>query len=379
MKIALFILLVSFSFLAKAQSVSTLTVSKKGDSLFTIGEYNKAIPYFLKANRFSEVANCYEKIGSYSSAERYYKKAITKNNSNLITEFEYAKMLVKISNFKLANSILQNLNSRFPNNPNFLYERGLVKELQNDSTAIDLFLQVYSMDKGNINASYKIARNYVENRKFAEAVPFIENGLLVDQNSSRFLTLRALKEFHTKEYHKAIDTYSILTSNGDSYISLHENLAEAYTKTMQFEKALEQYGVLFEKYDDQNPKWHHEVAILYRAMKEIEKAKKHLNIAIGLLETPLSNEYLELATIYKREGDYKNEMAALKKALANNPNNEMALYNLAVAADNYFKDKKTVLKYYENYLNQFGEKGIMRNLGKQRVSDLKKEIHFKTD
>ncbi|WP_313112935.1 tetratricopeptide repeat protein [Aequorivita sediminis] len=379
MKFTLFILLASFSFLTKAQSVSVLTDSNKGDSLFTIGEYNNAIPYFLKANRFRDAAKSYEKIGSYSSAEHYYKKTITKNNSNPVPEFEYAKMLVKISNFKLADSILQNLHSRFPNNPNFLYERGLVKELQNDSTSIDLFLQVYSMDKGNINASYKIARNYVENRKFAEAVPFIENGLLVDKNSSRFLTLRALKEFHTKEYHKTIDTYNILISNGHSYISLHENLADAYTQTMQFEKAIDQYSILFKNYDDQNPKWHHEVAILYRAMKEIEQAKKHLNIAIGLLETPLSNEYLELATIHKREGDYKNEMAALKKALANNPYNEMALYNLAVAADNYYKDKKTILKYYENYLNQFGEKGIMRNLGKQRISDLKKEIHFKTD
>ncbi len=368
-----------FSFTAEAQSVSALTVTKKGDSLFEIGEYNKAIPYYLEANRFREAAKSYEALGRNTEAQRYFERALSKSSANPKIQFEYVKLLVRDSHYKQADSILQSLQFRFPNNPNFVYERGLVKELQKDSTAFDLFLQVYSMDEGNINASYKIARNYVENRKFEAAVPFIENGLLVIQNSSRFLTLRALKEFHTHEFHNAIDTYKLLVSKGESYISLHENLADAYTKIMQFEKALEQYQILLQKYDDQNPKWHHEVAFLYRAMKEYEKAKQHLNIAIGLLETPLSNEYMELATVYKREGDYKNETAALRKSLANNPNNERSLYYLAVAADNYFKDKNTVLDYYENYLKQFGETGIMRNLVKQRVSDLKKEVHFKTD
>lgn len=379
MKYALIVSLVLFSIIAEAQSASDLAVSKKADSLFEIGEYNKAIPYFLETNRFREAAKSYEALGSNLEAQRYFEKALSEKNTNPKTEFEYVKLLVRILHYKQADSILQNLQTRFPNNANFVYERGLVKELQKDSTATDLFLQVYSMDEGNINASYKIARNYVENRKFEAAVPFIENGLLVDQNSSRFLTLRALKEFHTQEFHNAIDTYILLISKGDSYISLHENLAVALTKTMQFEKALEQYSILLQKFDDQNQKWHHEVAFLYRAMKEYEKSKHHLNIAIGLLETPLSNEYMELATIYQREGDYKNEMAALRKSLANNPNNERSLYYLAVAADNYFKDKKTVLDYYENYLKQFDKTGVMRNLVKQRVSDLKKEIHFKTD
>lgn len=260
-----------------------------------------------------------------------------------------------------------------------MYERGLLKEAQNDSAAIDLFLQVHKMDTKNINAIYKIARNNIENREFKEAEPFIEKGLSADANSSRFLTLRALKEFYTDEFHEAIATYVLLISKGESYPSLHENLAKAYSQTFQFEKALEQCNILFQKFDDKNPKWHHEVAVLYRTMHEYEKAERHFNIAIALLETPLSNEYFELSRLFGWKKDYKREMEVLRKSISNNPNNEMALYSLAVAADNYFKDKKTVLGYYENYLKQFGETGRMRNLAKQRVSDLKKEIHFSTD
>lgn len=364
---------------AEAQSVSDFSNSKKADSLYEIGEYNKAIPFFLENNRFLEVAKSYESLGNNIDAQEFYTKALSKNSNNPKTEFEYAKLLVKLSNYKKADSILQNLQSKYPNNPNFVYKRGLIKEIQNDSTALQLFLKVYDMDKNNINANYKIARNYIENRKFEDAKPFLDQALNLDPNSARFLTLQALKQFYTHEFHEAIATYSLLIAQGDSYISLHENLATSYSQTLQEEKAMQQYNILFQKFDDQNPKWHHEVALLFRSMNNYDKAKKHLNIAIGLLEIPLSKEYLELSYLYSRKAEYKNEMSALRKALANNPNNEIALYNLAVAADNFFKDKNTVLGYYDNYLKKFGDTGRMRLLAKQRLSDLKKELHFSSD
>ena len=55
------------------------------------------------------------------------------------------------------------------------------------------------------------------------------------------------------------------------------------------------------------------------------------------------------------------------------------LYNLAVATDNFYKDKNTVVKYYESYLNKFEDTGRMRLLAKQRQSDLKKELHFSSE
>ncbi len=379
MRNVLIIIFVFLFFKAGAQSSSALAVSNRADSLFEVGEYNKAIPYFLEKDRFYHLAKSYEALGNNMEAQRFYQKALLHNSSHPKTEFDYAKLLIKLSNYKKADSLLQNLQSQFPHNPNFLYERALLKEVQKDSTAIDFFLEVYNMDGKNVNAIYKIARNYIENRKFEASAPFIAKGLSENPNSIRFLTLRALKEFYTDEFHDAIATYNVLIRKGESYISLHENLAKAYAKTFQVEKAMEQYNILFIKFNDQNPQWHHEVAMLYRINKMYKEAEKHFNIAIGLLETPLSTEYYEFSKLYGWSKDYKKEMELLQKSISNNPNNEMALYYLAVAADNYFKDKNTVVKYYENYLKHFGQTGSMRILAKQRLSDLKKKIHFMSD
>src|SRR5690554_6640268 len=115
MKNSLILIFIVLFFKAEAQSVSALAVSKKEDSLFEIGEYNNAIPYYLEANRFREAAKSYEALGRNTEAQRYFKKALSENNFNPKTEFEYAKLLVRVSQYKQADSIFQNLQTRFPN------------------------------------------------------------------------------------------------------------------------------------------------------------------------------------------------------------------------------------------------------------------------
>lgn len=390
MKKVLILLVLFMSFKAGAQSTSASSALQKADSLYKTGDYSNAIKYYKKVeidvSIAEKIAKSYMAIGNISHALNYYERALSEVNiseqkSEEYTQlkFNYAKLLGLTLKFQKAESIFRSLIKEFPDNSNFIFQRALLKEAQNDSTAIEAFKQVYRLDANHMNAVYKIARNYIENRKFKNAEMYINRGLAVDSNSIRFLTLRGLKQFYTKDCHAAIETYRKLYALGESNIQLHENLASCYNYTNQFEKALEQYNILFRDFDDKNPKWHLEVGKLYRSLKEYEKAERHINIAISLQEIPLSDTYLEMATLYKRIGDYKKEMEALKEAFQNNLLNEMALYKMAVAADNYLADKKTVLPYYQNYLKQYSENGRMRNLAKQRVADLKKELHFATN
>lgn len=358
-KLVLFFIII-LSLKAESQTVSALNVSQKAGSLYSLAKEN-------------------EVIGNVSKALYYYEKATSEGKENIALKFDYSKLLAQSSKFQKADSIYKKLIVQFPNNPNFLYQWALLKEAQNDSTAIQAYKKVYSLDSNHINSLYKIARNYIENRKFIVAESFIDKGLNKDSSSLRFLYLLALKQFYTKECHDAIATYNKLIGLDESNIQIRENLALCYSYTNQFEKSLDQYRLLFEKFDDQNAKWHIEVAKLYRSLNDSENSEHHFNIAIGLQEIPLAESYMEMAKLYKWKREYKEEMKALKRALINNPNNEMALYSLAVVADNYFADKEIVLDYYEDYLKKYSEIGRMRKLAKQRTNDLIKELHFSKD
>jgi tetratricopeptide (TPR) repeat protein len=304
---------------------------------------------------------------------------LEKKPEAILTAYNYGKLLLNSGDLIKADSIFTKLSKTNPNNPNFYYYRGLIREELKDTTAFNYFLQTYTLDNNHQNALYKIAKFNLENREFTKATPYIEKGLKADVNSVRFITLNALKNYHTKEYHNAIAAYLKLIELKQSNTQLHENLAISYHKTNQFEKAIDQFTILINTYDDTNPTYHYNLGKVYMSLKEYENAKRHIEISIVLQDIPLDEEYISLSYIYDREKNYKEEMEVLEKALKENPTNEIAKYRLAIAADNYFKDKETVLRYYNAYLDMYRETGKMREIVKQRVSDLKKELHFTKD
>ncbi len=373
-------LLVAVLFLSKAeaQNVSVLAI---GDSLYNLGSYSKAI---LQYNQISEnentnfkLAKSYEAIGNNPKAILYYKKIVSSNPKATQATYSYAKLLFKTANLKEADSIFKVLSVENPSNPNFPYQRGLIKERQQDSTAISFFQETFKIDSNHINSAYKIAKLKLKKRKFSEAKPFINKGLSVDSTSIRFLMLKSLHSYHTNNYHQAIKDYNLLLQLGKKDEKLHINLADSYYKVLAIEKAIEQYTLLINEFDDKNEVYHFNLGICYAALHYNIKAIKEFELAISLKYTPLDNEYYAISRAYKYEGNTKQEIKMLKKAISENPNDEMLQYQLLLTYDRFYDDKKAVLTYYEKYLKKFGETGKMREIAKYRVSELKKEIHFK--
>jgi len=351
-----------------------------GDSLYNLGSYSKAILQYNQVldtkNIDLKLAKSYEAIGNNPKAIQYYKKVVSSNPNATQASYNYAKLLFKTAKFNEADSIFKALSIKNPSNPNFIYQRGLIKERQKDSAAISFYQKTYKIDANHINSVYKIAKLKLEKRKFSEAKPFIEKGLSVDAKSVRFLTLKALHSYHTKNYHQAIKEYNLLLKLGKNDAKLHVNLADSYYKVLAIEKAIDQYSILINEFDDKNDVYHYNLGICYSALHYNVKAIKEFESAIVYKYTPLDNEFYAIARAYKYEGNTKQEIKMLKKAISVNSNDEMMQYQLLLAYDRFYDDKKVVLSYYEKYLKKFGETGKFRELVKHRVSELKKEIHF---
>ena len=362
---------------AEGQNSSALAI---GDSLYNLGDYTKAILSYKIASeseaQLFKLAKSYEALGYFSEAQKCYTLLNEKFPKAVEATYNYGKLLTLMGKDKEAVNIFEQLSDENPQNPNFYYQLGLVQEKLNDSLALINFQTAYQLDTNHFNALYKIAKRKVEKRNFSEAKILINKALNVQSTSERFLMLDALVNFHTENYHAAIISFKKLADQNYSSVQFHEVFAKSYIQTNQFEEAIDQYTILINKFNDQNAGWHFEIGRCFMALRYLEKAERHLNIAIALQEIPLDTEYVTLSQLYNRRKDYKNEMFALEKALLENPLNELAQYQLAVAADNYFEDKQTVLRYYNVYLNKHGETGRRRELAKHRVRDIKKELHF---
>ena len=107
----------------------------------------------------------------------------------------------------------------------------------------------------------------------------------------------------------------------------------------------------------------------------------HLLTAILLKAVTLDEEFTSLGLTYKLLEEPKKALAYFDRAVEENPDNERAMYERAIAADSYYKDLETRLKYYEAFLKRFEEYGSpnLVALARYRAKDLREEIHLKAE
>ncbi len=368
------LLLILFALIADAQNTSAIRV---GDSLYALGAYSQALKFYKEAgDQEQKIARTYDAIGNTTRALEFYEKALSGNKPTLLTQYNYGKLLLKAGQYPEADSLFNKLTQSNGENPEFYYQLGLAKGKLQDSTAFLSFSKALRLDENHQNTLYKLAKYRAEKRNFNGAMEYVENGLQTDQNSIRFLYLKAVIAYVNKNYHTASETYEKLLELNQTSEQLHKNLAVSYTQTNRFEAAIQQYTILINEYDDKNPSWHYSIAKNFEALRYLDKAQHHFEVAIVLQDIPLDDSYFALAGVFKKQKEYKGQMEALQKAVQENPENQAALYFLAAAADDYFEDDASVIPYYETYLKKFGEKGKFSEFAKQRIKDIKTDIHF---
>lgn len=371
-------LLILIAFSAQAQNHKTLA-----DNYYALGNYSKAIQHLnqlpeSKAQQL-KLAKSYQQTGNLKQALTYYKSIFNTNPEDQFVAFEYAKLLIKTANNSQASEILLSLMKIDSLNPNFPYQLGLLKEKTKDSLALHYFEKAYQLDTNFIPATLKIAAEKIRTRNFNHASTLLNKIIAIDDTHYKAWNLKALNHFYQEDFHKAIESFQKLLELNRPSENVYQKLGYCYARTMRHQKAIDHYTIAINEYDDKNPQTHYEIAQAYRALYYLDKAERHFEIAMLLKEPQLENEYLGLYSVYTRQKNFKKAFDIIKEASEKYPENQVFTYRLAVAADNYFKDKNSVLKLYENYIKKFGETGRYRLLVEQRIKDIKKEVHLNSN
>ena len=131
-------------------------------------------------------------------------------------------------------------------------------------------------------------------------------------------------------------------------------------------------------FEDRNSATHYTLGKLYALIGDLDKSETHLLMSILIKNQPVDAEFFSLGLTYKMQEKHKSALENFNKALEENPDHERALYERAVAADNYMADDETVIGYYQMYFDKYksiGNDGMLYR-AKTRISDLKQKIHL---
>ncbi len=352
------------------------------DSLYAVGNYSEAIDQLENTSStsvavYSRLAKAWEAKGNPAEAAKNYRIVLEKDPERVLTAVAYGKLLSNIGKHEAADSIFADLSEKYPENASFYFQRGLIKEEQRDTTALHYFMKTISYDMTHQQALYKVSKDYLAHRKYEYAKILSKQGLEINPANASLLSILAQAYFRQEYFDEAIKEFEKLVNLGKGSEFVHTKLGYAYYQNKDYKKSIQHYNTALE-YEDQNAGTHHTLGKIHALTGDYDKSEQHLLMAIILKDQLIDAEFLSLALTYKLAKDYKKALEYFEKALEENPMNERALYERAIAADNYFEDLETRRNYYQAYVNKFEELGS-RNLlylAKRRIRDLDEEIHM---
>jgi tetratricopeptide (TPR) repeat protein len=368
--------LILFLFKAGAQT-SALAVA---DSLYVLGNYTAAINQYAKVdspNSNLQIARAYNAIGNYEKAIVQYTATLDKKPDFAIARFELGKLLLKTKKFGPALETFHTLLSSKNQNPEYFYYLGRTYESVNKTDkANKAFKTSVEMDSTHLRSLYALGKYYVGQEIKDSALVFIDKGLRFYENDVAMINLKALAFYNNGQFQLAIPHFEKLLELGEEKPFVFEKLAFCYFRNWQPQKALETYHRL-SHFPDKIAAAYSGLGDVYFEEEQLDSAQFYIQKSIEARMALFPQEYASLGRIARLKGNTKKAMDYYVKAWEENKDNYLNYYQVCTLADEYYKDPKTRLSYYENLLDMYPDLvPYIKERVKKRVSELKEEIHF---
>lgn len=378
---------------AEAQS-SALTIA---DSLYAVGSYTKAIKqYQLVPDQSAvvqlQIARSYRGLGNKKDALEAYAASLTLDKEQPIAATEYGRLLITRGNYSVADTIFMELSEEYPDNPEYFYQRGrALKQLEKKGDSLwkkmtttkseEVFSKAVQLDSTHQKALYQLGLHYLGKRDYPVVDKICFKALEIDPDNAEMVNILA-QNYYLRGWHdESITWFEKLIALGQSSPYIHNNLGVSYRKVNKYKKAIEQYLILL-RIDDEDYGIHHILAELYGQTRDIEKAEYHAKQALYFKDLPLDDIYITLGRAYHINKKFEKAVKQYQLALKIDPTHIKVQYDVIVCTDNYYEDKKEVLKLYELFIEKHKENKDFRakfyvDISERRIKQLKEELFLK--
>ncbi|MBA4853027.1 tetratricopeptide repeat protein [Emticicia sp. BO119] len=319
-----------------------------GLSKMTKGEYAIAEKYFTDAlvglpyyaTLHINLGVLKEAMRDKTSAETYFKKALSYNSTSADSYYFYSRFLVNQFRYTEAVPLLL---KAIEISPAYLASRELLMKIYDIQQEYEKLAQL-------AQSTLQLAPDNQEALRYKESASKKQNSLslqleLIRQNPSpeKYLAL-SLSYYQAGQYQQSIDVASEALKLKSDYAEAYNNIGSAYNELKQFDKAIP----FLKKAIALKPDFQLAQNNLALAENSINTSSTAQQVA----KQPSAENFLTLSLMYFNQKKYKECIEACRKSLALKPDYDLA-YNNICAAYNQLGD-------WENAIIA-GEKGLKIN------------------
>lgn len=321
-----------------------------------------------------KIAYCNQQSGRYPDALIFYNKVLDIDTVNTNALSSIGSIYERTSNYRKAAGYYRKLIQIDTSNAYYYKRNGYVAlRLNKPLQSVVYFLRAHYLNEADIETIDQLSDLYLALNDLESAELVLQRGLNIDPNNLALLYNRARLEQKRKNHEQVAGAIQKAMASGDTSDYYQMMLGVAYIYLDSMDLAIEHLEAIVNRGQD-SEYTHHYLGLAYRTKEAHEKSIEHFETAIKLgVSDKMSDFQADLASVLVEENDYRGAIAHYREALKHDPN-AAHIFHLARTCDQYYKDKKIALKYYEQYLNTQNQK--FRDYTEQRVKQLKEFIHF---
>lgn len=357
-----------------------------GDLYYSIENYRNALKQYNIALSIEQndtilykVALVNEKLGQRKKALKQYEYLWEKDSLNLSLTYRISKLQILIGEYPKAQRHLLKLMERDSTHPVYPYKLGLIHTFKKEyDSAIDHFLKAFKIDSTYIDVIYQLAKSFRHLNIKDSTNLFIKTGLQIDPNHKNLNRLKINILRRDKEYETAIELLLKQDSLYPSELYNAKMLGICNFNLERYEKAKKWFEISaqIDPFDYQPNTY---LGHIFLKQKDSEKAFIHYSIATRKGREPRDEEYLGLGICYLELEDFPNAIKMFTRAFEENRRNHHAFFELALASDRYYADKKIGYKKYQQYIKMFAHKkdSVKIQFIKSRMGAIKEKLFLK--
>ncbi len=363
-----------------AQSVKTYNLYATADSLYALGNYTPAINWYAQVGSQKaqlQIARAYNAIGNYQKAIAQYENVVAADHNLQIARFELGKLYLKTRDFNQGRKLFTALTAEDSCNPEYWYYQGeTFRELGQKSSSLVSYKKAITIDSTHLRSLFRLGKHFIVQQERDPALLYVDQGLRFYEGDVSLINLKALILYNDAQFEKAIPWFEKVLELQGPKEYVYTKLAYCYYKNWEFEKAKSAYKTLLEM-DKTNADAYFGLGTVYQRNEQIDSAEIAFKKAIALQDPILVREYHALANLARSKNDLKLALDYYQKAFQEDTSSPYGYYQICTVADQYYKDPKLRLEFYENYLAKFGkDNSYYARTAVRRIRELKEELHF---
>ena len=325
----------------------------------------KKVPAKQKTVITAKISKNYQQVDklleydNFAQADRILNNMILANPNDITAKSLYTVSLAKQGKFDMAQSQLNALMPKYPNNANLHFAQGIINIKRQASSDMEYRNQAEDLIKDAIkefNTTLKLNPKYypaynalgviaLNTGNLDKANEFFNKALEIDPTYATAIDNLGSIDFLNRNYDDArkkfLKTIAINPNSSTAFF----HLAQVYDKKSLYSKGLDAL--------DHSLRLKPNSSVAYNLRGEILKKQGNETASIEAFKKAIAikpentKPYMNLATIYEKRFDNELAIANLKSALAINPDlNQAKLYigNLSILKG----DHNQALKYYSS-------------------------------